>query len=439
MELPCSQRSDLSAEAKHAEHPSLLFRCNHQEKDGKPCEQPLDKGWVTACSHLFCNEHAHRWFASHDSCPVCRTNPVKLVRMDLSRASLRRRGKSCLVGMSPPEVLRALEVSLSFWTDQQLLRFQQEGQHRAQEVGRLACIERTGKARLMEAEDLCNELEKKNDCMENKLAETLREVSELNDELSRISETAHQAVGHSFQKAAPGQALGVARHGFALGRVDCLTFEDFLYNATHGIAAANSRRIRKLKACKVPSTLARLYITPRWIPWYALCVSIRECWQLEVFAVMRLKHRQKQRNGTIRSMVDLTRSSFALTFLQFLLLSVGEASNSSNPYSAVPTATLAPGIGLDGRPVNTLITANLTTKDDAYNPFNPFHALPAFGKQVKNAFKCPFATCTQDVVTEDGDDAVDDSDYRIPAFLIMLMIFLAALIYITDCRMKEMC
>ncbi|CAE7633873.1 CCNB1IP1 [Symbiodinium necroappetens] len=331
MELPCSQRSDLSAEAKHAEHPSLLFRCNHQEKDGKPCEQPLDKGWVTACSHLFCNEHAHRWFASHDSCPVCRTNPVKLVRMDLSRASLRRRGKSCLVGMSPPEVLRALEVSLSFWTDQQLLRFQQEGQHRAQEVGRLACIERTGKARLMEAEDLCNELEKKNDCMENKLAETLREVSELNDELSRISETAHQAVGHSFQKAAPGQALGVARHGFALGRVDCLTFEDFLYNATHGIAAANSR------------------------------------------------------------------------------------------------------------PVNTLITANLTTKDDAYNPFNPFHALPAFGKQVKNAFKCPFATCTQDVVTEDGDDAVDDSDYRIPAFLIMLMIFLAALIYITDCRMKEMC
>ncbi|CAE7766419.1 CCNB1IP1 [Symbiodinium sp. CCMP2456] len=124
-------------------------------------------------------------------------------------------------------------------------------------------------------------------------------------------------------------------------------------------------------------------------------------------------------------MVDLTRCSFAFTFLQFLLLSVGEASNSSNPYSPVPTATLAPGIGLDGRPVNTLITANLTTKDDAYNPFNPFHALPAFGKQVKNAFKCPFATCTQDVVTEDGDDAVDDSDYRIPAFLIMLIIFLA--------------
>ena len=33
MELPCSQRSDLSAEGKHSEHPSLLFRCNHQEKD----------------------------------------------------------------------------------------------------------------------------------------------------------------------------------------------------------------------------------------------------------------------------------------------------------------------------------------------------------------------------------------------------------------------
>lgn len=113
--------------------------------------------------------------------------------MDLSRTSLRRRGTSCLVGMSPPEVLRALEVSLSFWTDQQVLRFQQEGQRRAQEVGRLACIERTGKARLMEAEELCNELEKKNDHMENKLAETLREVSELNDELSRISETVHQA------------------------------------------------------------------------------------------------------------------------------------------------------------------------------------------------------------------------------------------------------
>ena len=26
-------------------------------QDSKPCEQPLDKGWVTACSHLFCNEN----------------------------------------------------------------------------------------------------------------------------------------------------------------------------------------------------------------------------------------------------------------------------------------------------------------------------------------------------------------------------------------------
>ncbi|CAE7314233.1 CCNB1IP1, partial [Symbiodinium sp. CCMP2592] len=331
MELPCSQGSDLSAEGKHSEHPSLLFRCNFQEKDGKPCEQPLDKGWVTACSHLFCNEHAHRWFASHDSCPVCGTNPVKLVRMDLSRASLRRRGTSCLVGMSPPEVLRALEVSLSFWTDQQLLRFQQEGRRRAQEVGRLACIERTGKARLMEAEELCNELEKKHGCMENKLAETLREVSELNDELSRISESVHQASrgGLHPERAATAQSQNETGfdhppvrqsqfHEIATGMVlhlvvDCLTFEDFLYNATHGIAAANSRRQPRPNPFRYGVQLNSMHTVQPY------------AWRLHqsIFQDLKLG---KDRAGTIASRIAMvvTRCSFALTFfVQFLLLAVG--------------------------------------------------------------------------------------------------------------------
>eukprot|EP00439_Symbiodinium_sp_Y106_P065268 s2353_g10.t1 len=306
------------------------------------------------------SQHAHRWFASHDTCPVCRApgfcetlppQSVKEGRQWLG-GTLQLRAETLRPHQSGEAGSHGSVSHLPATSGDELPGGHVSAGGTPSPRGLAFLLDRpAGKARLMEAEELCNELEKKNDHMENKLAETLREVSELNDELSRISETVHQAsrvgphrsttaqsqseTGFDFDHLPPVRqshlreiATGMVLHLV----VDCLTFEDFLYNATH-------------------------------------------------------------------------------------------ASNSSNPYSPVPTATLAPGIGLDGRPVNTLITANLTTKDDAYNPFNPFRRGLRHVSQGKR----------------DGDDAVDDSDYRIPAFLIMLMIFLAALIYITDFRMKQMC
>jgi len=178
MDLPSSQQSRGSTDEVH---PCLEFRCNYKDKDGKTCAQPLDEGWVTACSHLFCTEHARMWFAAHDSCPVCHTEPVKLVRVDLSKSTLTKRGRSCLIGMHPLDVLRALQISLSFWTDQKIFHSERERQFQENQQQHVLTMERVGMARLKEAEDTCNDLERKNARIENKLRQVLREVSSLRD------------------------------------------------------------------------------------------------------------------------------------------------------------------------------------------------------------------------------------------------------------------
>eukprot|EP00435_Cladocopium_sp_Y103_P034950 s3121_g9.t1 len=87
--------------------------------------------------------------------------------------------------------------------------------------------------------------------------------------------------------------------------------------------------------------------------------------------------------------------------------------NPFNPYKNIPT--IAPGMGFDGKPVSPILWDK--------NPFSNLNSssFSSFGKQIKNAFHCPFATCTEDVILDD-----DNNDWWRPWFIFGVVIFFVA-------------
>mmetsp|Transcript_97387 Transcript_97387/g.270899 ORF Transcript_97387/g.270899 Transcript_97387/m.270899 type:complete len:299 (+) Transcript_97387:114-1010(+) len=167
-------------------HELLVFHCNFATKDGDPCSHPLKEGWITACSHLLCYDHAKEWFQNHDDCPICRSGKVKLVRMDLSQTSVKRRGRMSLIGMTPPEILEASETALSFWVDQKLFEFQRKGQRHCQLLGRQKSIEELIKTKLREAETTCNALEAEQRALQQQIDEKDKENRKISEEVQRL-------------------------------------------------------------------------------------------------------------------------------------------------------------------------------------------------------------------------------------------------------------
>eukprot|EP00913_Durusdinium_trenchii_P012736 g11959.t1 len=100
-----------------------------------------------------------------------------------------------------------------------------------------------------------------------------------------------------------------------------------------------------------------------------------------------------------RKTVLLTRGTQNYTLAVVLLVSGGlcfvlasDVATTVNPYKAPPT--IAPGIGLNGQPVPAML------QDPYKNPFAGFNSssFSQFGKHIKNAFKCPFETCTEEPI-----------------------------------------
>lgn len=163
----------------------MLFHCNYVGDDGHRCPQPLDEGWITACSHVFCGCHAKAWFRSHDNCPVCRNGPVKLVRME-SSAAVRRRGRTALLGLTPPEVVRATEVAINFWLDQKLFELSSEGRHQAEQQERHRNLEEAVRSRLGDAQEAARRLETEQLGLKRRLQEASSEGQRLQAELARL-------------------------------------------------------------------------------------------------------------------------------------------------------------------------------------------------------------------------------------------------------------
>eukprot|EP00930_Biecheleria_cincta_P076844 TRINITY_DN64066_c0_g1_i1.p1 TRINITY_DN64066_c0_g1~~TRINITY_DN64066_c0_g1_i1.p1 ORF type:complete len:271 (-),score=56.33 TRINITY_DN64066_c0_g1_i1:52-864(-) len=98
----------------------LAFHCNFMEHAGKPCARRTDSGYLTSCSHLFCDEHAKSWFASHVDCPLCKDGgAVRIVKVDFSRP--RRQVDLAMVGFSPEEILQAASEAFGLYSSQKML------------------------------------------------------------------------------------------------------------------------------------------------------------------------------------------------------------------------------------------------------------------------------------------------------------------------------
>lgn len=166
-------------------HELLVFHCNFATK-GELCRHPLKEGWVTACSHLFCYEHAKEWFQSHNDCPVCRCGKINLIRMDLSQASVKRRGRMSLIGMTPPEIIQASETALNFWVDQKVFEFHMKGKRQNQLINQQKSIEEHIKTKLREAEATCNALEAEQQQLQQQIDEKEKENRKVSEELQRL-------------------------------------------------------------------------------------------------------------------------------------------------------------------------------------------------------------------------------------------------------------
>lgn len=167
-------------------HAFLAFHCNFMTKDGEPCSRPLKEGWITACSHLLCYEHAKEWFQNHEDCPLCRSGKVKLVRMDLSQASGKRRDRLLLIGMTPPEILEATETAISFWLDQKVFEFQRNGRRQSQLLSHQKSVEELIKTKLREAETTCNALEEEQRDLQQRIDTKEKENCKMSQDVQRL-------------------------------------------------------------------------------------------------------------------------------------------------------------------------------------------------------------------------------------------------------------
>ncbi|XP_071846055.1 E3 ubiquitin-protein ligase CCNB1IP1-like isoform X2 [Apostichopus japonicus] len=89
--------------------------CNY-----KKCRKRISlHGWVTSCSHIFCDEDGTREFNKHLSCPACDTHlPGKfdIIRIDLSPTEQYK--SMVLAGQKPEVILEVCSRAISFWTYQ---------------------------------------------------------------------------------------------------------------------------------------------------------------------------------------------------------------------------------------------------------------------------------------------------------------------------------
>mmetsp|Transcript_93716 Transcript_93716/g.146261 ORF Transcript_93716/g.146261 Transcript_93716/m.146261 type:complete len:323 (+) Transcript_93716:49-1017(+) len=146
------------------------YRCNFRMPGGGCCKAPLNgEFWVTACSHVFCFDHAKQWFTNNDSCPVCRKDSVKMMRLDLSKPESKKMRKLKLASMDPNDVVEACRKALHFWIDQKSFEIREAHKQRQEVEQRQRTQAPSCKTRTCEAE--CDEMRQQKRKLEAQLAE----------------------------------------------------------------------------------------------------------------------------------------------------------------------------------------------------------------------------------------------------------------------------
>jgi len=179
-------RKEHCSERAGGMHPLLVFHCNFPTQGNEPCNRPLDEAWVTSCSHLLCYSHAKEWFQSHDGCPLCRSGRVNILRVNLTQASVAKRGRAALLGMTPPQIMQSTQTALAFWVDQTLHEFMDMGQRQRQLTDQQRNMEDHIKSKLTEGEALCNAMEAEQQQLEAKIGEVEKETRQVKEEMERL-------------------------------------------------------------------------------------------------------------------------------------------------------------------------------------------------------------------------------------------------------------
>eukprot|EP00427_Karlodinium_veneficum_P021169 CAMPEP_0169113202 /NCGR_PEP_ID=MMETSP1015-20121227/28070_1 /TAXON_ID=342587 /ORGANISM="Karlodinium micrum, Strain CCMP2283" /LENGTH=293 /DNA_ID=CAMNT_0009175345 /DNA_START=71 /DNA_END=952 /DNA_ORIENTATION=+ len=145
------------------------FRCNFRKPGEKCCTRLANEGWVTACSHIFCQEHAKEWFTTNDDCPICRQGHVKMMKLDMPITDVKKRRKSDVMGMNPNEITEACTTALNFWTDQKIHDIQMAHLQNAESKEQRRKTHQKWLERLKSFELECNSMEKQKSDIKNKL------------------------------------------------------------------------------------------------------------------------------------------------------------------------------------------------------------------------------------------------------------------------------
>jgi len=162
------------------------LHCNFCQPDGSACDKSLDQtAVICACAHVFCQEHAEEWFPNNSDCPLCRDGPVKLVKTDCSKAAMRKKLRTALLGMAPMELMEAFFHSLGFWVDQKAIDTETMQQNIAALKERNNDYDVKLTKQLKDMDMSCQQLEEEQQEMEKELEEVLKAGRRLDEQLQR--------------------------------------------------------------------------------------------------------------------------------------------------------------------------------------------------------------------------------------------------------------
>jgi len=191
------------------EHDAFLaLRCNFPLEDGKvACGKMPGEAWITSCSHFFCPEHASKWFAGDDRCPICLDAGGK-PRMAKVCTSKAKSGKqTVLVGLSPQDIQTAVSTGMGFWVRQKEGEYNRTVEDLGNLQARHAQVVQRGRKRLAEAEQIGQQMSAASQDLRHRLQEAEQKREERQETIETIKKRISKVRGE--YKAMQNRAMGL--------------------------------------------------------------------------------------------------------------------------------------------------------------------------------------------------------------------------------------
>jgi len=170
----------------------MAYHCNFILQDGRPCAKRIVTGWVTNCSHLFCEMHAKEWFASNVECPVCRRGggAVRVLKVDFQKS--RKQPRTAMIGFLPTQVFQAAGDAFSFWVEQKMQEHDWQTDVGKKLVMRLSRLQGTFRERMAEISNIIGTLSTKKKRLNSRLSIVLAQGEQLSTQRDQLSQKLSQ-------------------------------------------------------------------------------------------------------------------------------------------------------------------------------------------------------------------------------------------------------